>query len=256
MLLAIDAGNTNIVLGLFADGQLLASWRLHTDPQMTTDEFALAVGNLLHLRDYNFADIGGVIVASVVPPLIHTFIRFSQRYLGREPLIVGPGTKTGMPILLDNPKELGADLIVNAIGAMDKYGTPVIVVDFGTATTFSAVSAHGEFLGGVIAPGMRVALEGLFQYTAKLPRVEIVEPSQTIGRNTVSAMQSGIFFGFIGLTKEIILRIKAELGSQASIVATGGLSGLIARHISEIDFIDPLLTLNGLRIVYERNLKR
>ncbi len=256
MLLAIDAGNTNIVLGLFSEDELLASWRLHTDPQMTTDEFALAVNNLLHLRGYVLEDIDGEIVASVVPTLIHTFTRFSQRYLEKEPLIVGPGTKTGMPILLDNPKELGADLIVNAIGAMDRYGTPVIVVDFGTATTFSAVSARGEFAGGVIAPGMRMALDGLFQHTAKLPRVEILEPSQVIGRSTVSAMQSGVFFGFIGLTREIILRIKGELSIQASTIATGGLSGLLARHISEIDLVDPLLTLNGLRIVYERNMKR
>lgn len=256
MLLTVDVGNTNIVLGLFKEDKLSAFWRIHTDSRMTTDEFTLLTDNLLRMAGFSFDQIKGIAVACVVPPLLHPITRFSERNLKLTPLIVGPGTKTGMPILIDNPKELGADLIVNAVGAKEKFGSPVIVVDFGTATTFSAVSPKGEYLGGVIAPGVKMALDGLFQQTAKLPKVEIVEPLSAIGKNTVTAIQSGIFFGFIGLAREIIRRMKEEMGVSCPTVATGGLSGMIARRIPEVDYLEPMLTLEGLRLIFERNQKK
>lgn len=256
MLLTVDVGNTNIVLGLFHGDKLTSFWRLHTDSRMTTDEFTLLLDNLLRMGGFSFQDISGMAVACVVPPLLHPITRFAERNLKLSPLIVGPGTKTGMPILLDNPKELGADLLVNSVAAKEKYGAPVIVVDFGTATTFSAVSPKGEYLGGVIAPGVKMALDGLFQQTAKLPKVEIVEPLSTIGKNTVTAIQSGIFFGFIGLAREIIRGMKEEMGVSCPAVATGGLSGLIARRIPEVDHLEPMLTLEGLRLIFERNQKK
>ncbi|MGB9833656.1 MAG: type III pantothenate kinase [bacterium] len=256
MLLAVDVGNTNIVLGLFDGEKLLSFWRLHTDSRTTTDEFTLVVESLLKMAGFSFQDVQGMAVACVVPPLIHPLTRFAERHLKLSPLIVGPGTKTGMPILIDNPKELGADLIVNAVAAKEKFGAPVIVVDFGTATTFSAVSPKGEYLGGVIAPGVKMALDGLFLQTAKLPKVEIVEPSQAIGKNTVTAIQSGIFFGFVGLAREIINRLKEEIGVSCPVIATGGLSGMIARRIPEVDYLEPQLTLEGLRLIFERNQKK
>jgi type III pantothenate kinase len=256
MLLAVDVGNTNIVLGLFDGDKLLHFWRLHTDPQITTDELTLQINSLLRMAGFSFEAVQGMVVASVVPPLVHPLTRFAERHLKLNPLIVGPGTKTGMPILIDNPKELGADLIVNAVAAKEKFGAPVIVVDFGTATTFSAVSLKGEYLGGVIAPGVKMALDGLFFQTAKLPRVEIVEPASAIGKSTVTAMQSGIFFGFVGLAREIIHQLKQEMGVNCPVVATGGLSGMFARRIPEVDFLEPHLTLEGLRLIFERNQKK
>lgn len=256
MLLAVDVGNTNIVLGLFEGAKLLHFWRLHTDSQITTDELTLEVESLLRMAGFSFGDIHGMAVASVVPPLIHPLTRFAERNLKLNPLIVGPGTKTGMPILIDNPKELGADLIVNAVAAKEKFGSPIIVVDFGTATTFSAVSSKGEYLGGVIAPGVKMALDGLFFQTAKLPKVEIVEPSSAIGKSTVTAMQSGIFYGFVGLAREIINQLKREMEVNCPVVATGGLSGMFSRRIPEVDFLEPHLTLEGLRLIFERNQKK
>jgi type III pantothenate kinase len=256
MLLAVDVGNTNIVLGLFDGARLLGCWRLHTDPRITTDELTLQVKSLLRMGGFSFKNIQGMAVACVVPPLLHPLTRFAERHLDLTPLIVGPGAKTGMPIMIDNPKELGADLIVNAVAAKEKYGAPVIVVDFGTATTFSAVSPKGQYVGGVIAPGIKISLDGLFLQTAKLPKVEIVQPSSIIGKNTVTAIQSGIFYGFVGLTREIIQRLKKEMEVSCPVVATGGLSGLIAPQISEINFLEPQLTLEGLRLIFERNQKK
>jgi type III pantothenate kinase len=208
------------------------------------------------IQERELACIKGVAIASVVPPLVYPLTRFCERYLHLDPLVVGPGSRTGMPILIDNPKELGADLIVNAVAAQEKYGTPVLIVDFGTATTFGAVSKKGEYLGGAIASGIKMALQGLFLQTAKLPRVEIVEAARVIGKNTVQSMQAGVFFGFIGLTNEIISRMKEEVEGNPPVIATGGLTVLISRHIPQIDRVDPQLTLDGLRIVFERNLRK
>jgi type III pantothenate kinase len=253
MLLAVDVGNTNIVLGFFQGPTLLASFRLHTNWQLTADEVALAVQGLLAMRGWSLTSVEGMVLGCVVPPLVYPMMRFADRYLKTTPLVVGPGTKTGMPILLDNPKELAADLIADAVGAMEKVGAPVIVVDFGTATTFSVVSPRGEYLGGIFAPGMKMALDALFSQTARLPRVEIVEPRRVLGKNTVEAMQSGIYFGFIGLAGEIIERLQAELGGKAPVVATGGLSISIGPQIPQIHQIEPNLTLEGLRTIFERN---
>jgi type III pantothenate kinase len=256
MLLAVDVGNSNIVLGLYRGRELVSSWRLHTDAEATADELALQIRSLMAMDGQELACIDGVVIASVVPPLIYPLTRFSERYLHLDPLVVGPGSRTGMPILIDNPKELGADLIVNAVAAQEKYGTPVLIVDFGTATTFSAVSKKGEYVGGAIASGIKMSLQGLFLQTAKLPQVEIVEAARVIGKNTVQSMQAGVFFGFIGLTNEIISRMKEEVGGDPPVIATGGLSVLISRHIPQIDRVDPQLTLDGLRIVFERNLRK
>lgn len=256
MLLAVDVGNSNIVLGLYQGRELFSSWRLHTNAEATADELAMQIRSLMAIHDQELGCIKGVAIASVVPPLIYPFTRFCERYLQLDPLVVGPGSRTGMPILIDNPKELGADLIVNAVAAQEKYGTPVLIVDFGTATTFSAVSKKGEYLGGAIASGIKMSLQGLFLQTAKLPRVEIVEAARVIGKNTVQSMQAGVFFGFIGLTNEIICRMKEEIGGTPPVIATGGLAVLISRHIPQIDQVDPQLTLDGLRIVFERNLRK
>jgi type III pantothenate kinase len=253
MLLAVDVGNTNIVIGLFEGLNLLANYRLHTNWQITADEIALDIQGLLAMRGWSLPSITGMVLGCVVPPLVYPLTRFADRYLQLVPLVVGPGTKTGIPILLDNPRELAADLIANAVGAQARFGAPVIVVDFGTATTFSAISARGEYTGAVIAPGMKMALEALFLQTAKLPRVEIVEPRRVIGKNTVEAMQSGIFIGFVGLASEIIHRMQDDLGHLTPVVATGGLSVSIGSFIPSIGTIEPNLTLEGLRIIFERN---
>ncbi|MCX5976302.1 MAG: type III pantothenate kinase [Coprothermobacterota bacterium] len=253
MLLAVDVGNTNIVIGLFGGTNLLANYRLHTNWQITADEIALDIQGLLAMRGWSLPSIKGMVLGCVVPPLVYPLTRFADRYLQLAPLVVGPGTKTGIPILLDNPKELAADLIANAVGAQARFGAPVIVVDFGTATTFSAISARGEYTGAVIAPGMKMALDALFLQTARLPRVEIVEPRRVIGKNTVEAMQSGIFFGFVGLATEIIQRMQDDLGHSTPVVATGGLSVSIGPFIPLINTIEPNLTLEGLRLIFERN---
>lgn len=256
MLLAVDVGNTNILLGIFEGKNILSSWRLHTDSRLTTDEFTLFVDNLLQRENHNLSEIDALALACVVPPLLHPITSFAERRLKISPLIVGPGTKTGMPILLDNPKELGADLIVNAVAAKEKFGQPLIVIDFGTATTFSIVSDKGEYAGGLIAPGIRMATEGLFKETAKLPRVEIVEPTSVLGKSSITAIQSGVFYGFVGLVKEIILNIWREIDCKCLVVATGGLSGMITPHVPQINYREPLLTLEGLQIIYEKNQKR
>jgi len=257
MLLAIDVGNTNIVLGVFDGTRLLESWRLATMRERTADELGLIVDALFAHSRIERAAVRDIILGSVVPPLTGTMREMTARYFGVTALTIEPGTKTGMPILYDHPSEVGADRIVNAVAAYEQFGRsahrPLVVVDFGTATTFDAISAKGEYLGGAICPGVQISADALFQRAAKLPRIEVRKPAQAIGRTTIGAMESGLFFGYVGMVEGLVRRMAAELGGQAICVATGGLAGTIAPETSLIDHVEPDLTLHGLRIVWERN---
>jgi len=253
MLLCIDIGNTNIVLGLWDKGEWLAHWRVRTDCDQMPDEYAVLIKALLRESNHETAEITDVVLASVVPPLTTVFTELFKRYLGAEPLVVGPGVRTGLRIRIDNPVELGADLVANAVAAYHRFHSACIIVDFGTATTFSAVSKQGDFLGVAIAPGLGVAAEALSSRTAQLPRVSLVPPPAAIGKNTVHSMQSGLVFGYVGLVEGLIGRIRAELGGEAQVIATGGLSRVLAPHIDQINTVDPWLTLEGLRLISERN---
>lgn len=253
MILAIDVGNTNTVVGVFRGDQLLVDYRLSTDRGRTADEYAMMLMELLEFSGLSRDEIGGIIISSVVPPLITVFERMCRKYFGREPLIVGPGVKTSMQIRYENPKEVGADRIVNAVAAYELYGGPLIIVDFGTATTFCAISESGEYLGGAIAPGIMISAEALYARAARLPRVELVKPQSIIGRTTVASMQSGIVYGFVGQVDEIVRRMKDELNGNPKVVATGGLAEMISGESSQIQIVNPFLTLQGLRIVWERN---
>mgnify|MGYP001013188556 FL=1 len=253
MLLVIDVGNTNIVLGVYKDTELLDHWRISTDRQRTTDEYGVLIRELFYLNDLRADDINAIIISSVVPPVVPTLERMCQRYFGLSPLLIGPGVKTGMDIRYDNPREVGADRIVNAVAAYEKYGGPVIIVDFGTATTFCAVDAKGVYLGGSICPGIGIATEALVQRTAKLPRIELKRTDSVICRNTIESMQAGVFYGFVGQVEGIVSRMRRELDMSARVVATGGLAVVIAPATKAIDVVEPMLTLEGLRIIYERN---
>jgi type III pantothenate kinase len=252
-LFCVDIGNTNIVMGLYQGEELATHWRIATDHQRMADEYGVLILDLFERADESPADVAGVIVASVVPPLTSVFQKLSDRYLCRTPLVLNTGTPTGVQILVDHPQEVGADRIVNAVAAHQRYGGPACVVDFGTATTFDAISADGDYLGGAIAPGIGIAAEALFQHTSKLPRTELVRPPAAIGKNTVHAMQSGLLFGYVGLVEGLVDRFRAELGPEMTVVATGGLGSLIAAETSAIDAVDPWLTLEGLRLIWEMN---
>lgn len=253
MVLVFDAGNTNIVMGIFDGEKLVTSWRTATDRRRTADDLGMLVKSLFDYGGFSFGDIEALVLSSVVPPLTPIISTMCRRYFGREPLVVGPGVKTGMPIRYENPREVGADRIVNAVAAAYIYGRPAVVVDFGTATTFCAISRQGEYLGGAIAPGVAISTEALFEQAAKLPRVELSRPSQAIGKNTVVSMQSGIYFGFVAQVDGIVTRIKGEIGQDAVVVATGGLARLICQGTTTVDHIEPYLTLHGLKLIYDRN---
>jgi type III pantothenate kinase len=253
VLCVADIGNTHTVLGLYEADELVHRWRLRTDVERTTDEWGLTLRELFDMAGRDVGAVSGMAIACVVPPTIHTIRQASRRFFEVEPLIVGPGVKTGLQIRYDNPREVGADRVVNAVAAYARVGRACIVVDFGTATTFDCLARDGAYLGGAIAPGVGIALDALVTRAAKLPRVEIVKPRTAIGRTTEESMQSGLLFGYVSLVDGLVERLSGEIGGEVSVIATGGLAGVLARESHSIDSVEPNLTLEGLRLVFRRN---
>lgn len=259
MLLAFDVGNTNIVLGVFKDGKLIQNWRLETDNNKSADEYGMVINQLFTYEGLNTQEVKDVIISTVVPSVLYTLQHLSMKYFNKRAIVIGPGIKTGLIIKYDNPKQVGADRIVNAVAAYAKYGGPLVVIDFGTATTFCAITENAEYLGGTIAPGVKIASDALFEKTAKLPKVELEEPGHVICKNTIESMQSGLVYGHMGMVEYITKKMKRELAAisknnkEAVVVATGGLATLIEQGIDCIDYVDKMLTLEGLQLIYEKN---
>ena len=256
MLLVLDIGNTNVTLGVFEGPALKSTWRLATDARRMPDEYGFFMANIMSYRGVQPSDITGACICSVVPPLIPTFEEVCRNYFAVQPLTVSAGVKTGISIQYDSPRDVGTDRVADAVAALKLYGGPVIVVDFGTATVFDAVSADGKYLGGALAPGINLSADALYQSTSQLRRVELAPPATAIGKNTVAAMQSGLIFGYIGLVEGMVARFKNELGPEAKVIATGGLAELMARETTVFDAVNPDLTLLGLRMIYDLNLNK
>lgn len=255
MLLVIDVGNTNMVLGVYDGNNLVRDWRINTDLHKTSDEYGVLIKSLFDASDISLNIINDIIISSVVPAVMHSLENFCKKYCNITPLIVGPGIKTGLNIKYYDPKMVGADRIINAVAGISKYGTPLIIIDFGTATTYCAISCKDEYLGGAISPGVKISSEALFQKASKLPRVELVKPDTIICKDTVSSMQAGIIYGYAGQVEKIVEKMKSELGGEDEIkvIATGGLANLISSETESINIVDPYLSLDGLRIIYEKN---
>ncbi|MFB6469346.1 type III pantothenate kinase [Cytobacillus sp. Hz8] len=253
MIFVFDIGNTNIVLGVYKGEELIHHWRIETNRHKTEDEYGMIIRSLFEHGNLTFEDIDGIIISSVVPPIMFAIERMCEKYFHIKPLIVGPGIKTGLNIKYENPREVGADRIVNAVAAIHEYGSPLIIVDFGTATTYCYVNEEKQYMGGAIAPGINISTEALYSRAAKLPRIEIARPDHIVGKNTVSAMQSGILYGYVGQVEGIVKRMKVQSREKPMVVATGGLANLIAHESDVIDVVDPLLTLKGLKLIYKRN---
>ncbi|MBW8351515.1 type III pantothenate kinase [Bacillus sp. IITD106] len=254
LIFVLDVGNSNIVLGVYQGNDLKYHWRIETSRHKTEDEFGMAINALFQHVGLRFEDINGIIISSVVPPIMFTLERMCSKYFQVKPLIVGPGIKTGLNIKYENPREVGADRIVNAVAGIHEYGSPLIIVDFGTATTFCYINEKSEYMGGVIAPGIGISTEALYSKAAKLPRIEITHVDEIIGKNTVAAMQAGILFGFVGQVEGIVKRIMEKSKQKPTVVATGGLANLIATETKMIDIVDQDLTLKGLQLIYKRNV--
>lgn len=253
MILVFDVGNTNTVIGVYDDDKLVTHWRIRTDNQRTCDEYAMTLRSLFLYHNLDMNSVKAVVISSVVPSLMMELEELSKKYFFCKPLVVGPGIKTGLAIKYENPREVGADRVVNAVGAFKKYGGPLIIIDFGTATTFCVVNEKGDYLGGAIAPGIKISTDALVSRAAKLPRVELVKPKNIIGKNTISSMQAGIIYGFAGQIEGIVNRMKKEIDGDVKVIATGGLANIMAKETDVIDIIDEFLTLDGLRIIYEIN---
>ncbi len=256
MLLLLDIGNTNIVVGVYKGDELIANWRVQTNSRRTADELGIIIYQFLQNEGINKKQISDIVISSVVPQVMYSVLHMTQKYFGMEPMVIGPGTKTGIHVKYENPKQVGADRIVNAVAGVKKYGAPLIIVDFGTATTFCAISANSEYLGGSIIPGIQISAEALYEKAAKLTRVELMKMDKVICTNTNQSVQAGIFFGYVGSVDCIVKKMKEELGGDAKVIATGGFSTLISEGSLEIDVIDKNLTLDGLNILYHMNSKK
>ncbi|RWZ51275.1 type III pantothenate kinase [Halobacillus fulvus] len=253
----LDVGNTNTVLGVFDQGELKYQWRIKTDRHKTEDEFGMLIKSLFDYEGLRFEDMEGVIISSVVPPIMFALERMSRYYFKKQPMIIGDGlVDAGLPMKYPHPEEIGADRIVNAVGAIGEYKLPLVIIDFGTATTYCYINEQGEYLGGAIAPGINISMEALYAKAAKLPKIEIKRPEHVIGQSTVEAMQSGVFYGYVGQVDEVVRRMKETSDQTPTVIATGGLASLIADQSSTIDHVDPFLTLKGLHKIYERNKRK